>query len=59
MQRTAQAAFLSKGRSLLRHLKLEQIVLVKFVFIGGVFCIVPCFIALAMHAAADWQVLGG
>jgi hypothetical protein len=55
MQRTAQARFTSKGCCLLCCLKLGQIVLAKYVFIDGVFCVVPCLMALVTRAAADWR----
>ncbi len=58
MQRTAQAALLLKGCSLLGCLRLEQVVLAEFIFIGGVFHVVSCRMASAVRAAADWQALG-
>ncbi len=54
MLRTAQAAFLSKGCRLLRCLKLGQVVLAKYVFIGGVYCVVSCRMASAIRSAADF-----
>jgi hypothetical protein len=38
---------------------MQQIVLAKWIFIGGVFCVEPRLMALVIRAAADWQALGG
>jgi hypothetical protein len=55
MQRTAQAAFLSAECCLLCCLKLGQVVLAKYIFIGGMLCVVPRLMASATRAAADWR----
>ncbi len=36
-------------------LQIGIIVLAKYIFIGGVFCVVPCLMAMVTRAAADWQ----
>jgi hypothetical protein len=32
-------------------------VLAQYIFIGGAFCVVPCYPTSVTRAAADWQAL--